>query len=610
MKLLSLTIENFRAYGDSTKIDFDNLTTIIGRNDIGKSSILEALDIFFNNKTVPIDKFDSNVDSNHDNVIFTLEFTDLPEELTLDAGAPTTLANEFLLSSSGTLILKRVYDCSKSKPTDETFIVAQHPTAAGVSDLLQMKEADLQKQIKAHGLDGPLKGNPSMRATLREQVGDLALQEIEIPVSKAKEDGKRLWEQIELRLPMFALFQSDRASKDSDGEVQNPMKGAVTAAIAEANKQIEEIQNIVRQKSEEIAKLTHDALREIDPDLASSLTPKFTPPTAAKWVGLFSLGMDTNGNIPLNKRGSGVRRLILVSFFKAEAERKLKQSNKANLIYAIEEPETSQHPSNQKILIDAFQEIARVPNCQVVLTTHSPGLAGELPAESIRFVERKPESTTPVITKGADVFVEVAAALGLTPDSRVKVLICVEGPTDVIALRELSRALHEENPDLPNLKLDQRFAFVSLGGGTLKHWVNENYLKNIGIPEVHIYDADVPQYQGSVDVVNARQDGSWAKLTQKYEIENYLHSQAIELAYPNVRIAVQDQLTEDGQCVARLFGASYSDLHGHDGVMGPTMSKKYLSRAFEKMSAQLVHERDPESEVAGWLTDIANLASG
>lgn len=60
MNLKQLKIQNFRCYRDSVSIDFDSLTAIIGRNDAGKSTILEALEIFFNNDTVSIDREDLN----------------------------------------------------------------------------------------------------------------------------------------------------------------------------------------------------------------------------------------------------------------------------------------------------------------------------------------------------------------------------------------------------------------------------------------------------------------------------------------------------------------------------------------------------------------------
>lgn len=52
MKLESVTLRTFRAFQEETRISIGDLTTIIGKNDVGKSSILEALEVFFNNETV------------------------------------------------------------------------------------------------------------------------------------------------------------------------------------------------------------------------------------------------------------------------------------------------------------------------------------------------------------------------------------------------------------------------------------------------------------------------------------------------------------------------------------------------------------------------------
>ncbi len=50
MKISKIKIENFRSYADEISVDINNLTTFVGKNDVGKSTILEALDIFFNEK--------------------------------------------------------------------------------------------------------------------------------------------------------------------------------------------------------------------------------------------------------------------------------------------------------------------------------------------------------------------------------------------------------------------------------------------------------------------------------------------------------------------------------------------------------------------------------
>lgn len=61
----------------------------------------------------------------------------------------------------------------------------------------------------------------------------------------------------------------------------------------------------------------------------------------------------------------------MLNFFRAEAERRCQEQGNTGVIYAIEEPETSQHSDNQRILIEAFKTLASVANTQVILRTHS-----------------------------------------------------------------------------------------------------------------------------------------------------------------------------------------------------------------------------------------------
>lgn len=604
MKLVALTVKNFRCYLNEITVDISDLTTIVGKNDIGKSTLLEALEIFFNSKTVKCDRGDANIFSGESKVEITCEFSDLPDKLSLDSGAETSFADEFLLTEGGTLKIKKVYDCGKATPSVEIFILANHPTADGAAKLLDLKESELRKMVEDKGLEGPKKGNPGMRKAIRDSVEELNLSMTELPVTKPQQDSKQIWEQIELHLPIFALFQSDRNSQDSDSEVQNPMKAAIALAISEVQEDIKNIERKVSEKAEEIAAQTHKALQSIDPKLARSLAPKFVPAAPSKWTSLFSISLDTDDGIPLNKRGSGIRRMILVSFFKAEAERRLTTNNKRNIIYALEEPETAQHPANQRILIESFKTLASGSNCQVILTTHSPGLAAELPTDSIRFVNRD-DADAPIVTSGDDVFGDVARALGVTPDSRVKVLLCLEGPTDVTAFKCLSRIFHEKDSRYINLMDDPRVAIITLGGSTLQHWVSGNYLKNLGKPEVHIYDSDVPAYEESINLVNSRTDGSWGILTRKHEIECYLHEDAI-FDGCGVMIPVLDGPNSDGLTVPTVFGKAYAAEHKLD-IMKDKTSKKYLSKAFESMTYERLVARDPEGEVEQWFRNISQM---
>lgn len=88
MKISCLKLKNFRRYSQEIKIDFDDLTAFVGRNDAGKSTILEALDIFFNDGkgVVKIDKNDINVNERRNGnteTVITVCFDDLPNSIEL-----------------------------------------------------------------------------------------------------------------------------------------------------------------------------------------------------------------------------------------------------------------------------------------------------------------------------------------------------------------------------------------------------------------------------------------------------------------------------------------------------------------------------------------------
>lgn len=595
MRLASVAIKGFRPFKDEIVIPIDDLTVFIGRNDVGKSSILEALGLFFESETVKVDAKDCNIHLDSRIFEITCEFDDLPERVVLDADAQTSFADEYLLTQNGKLKIKKRYDVSGSKLKVDVFICAYHPTADGYHDLLTLTNAQLKERVKRMGISEKeidFRVNCVMRRALWSSCPDLRMGEVEIPVNK--EDAKRIWEQLSKLLPAYALFKSDRPSQDTDNEVQDPMKLAISAAIAEVQPELTKVAEMVRQKAEEIAQRTHEQLKQIDKGLASELRPEFR--SDPKWSGVFSLTLNTDSGIPLNKRGSGVRRIVLLSFFRAEAERRRMEESRYSLIYAVEEPETSQHPVNQRLLLNALRELSEENGCQVLLTTHSPGFANMLPLGSLRYIGRSEDGAMLVEHGTEQVYQRIAESLGVLPDTRVRVLLCVEGPTDVENLKTLSRILYQEDPNLPDLTTDPRVAFVVLGGGTLQHWVNQHYLRGLGRPEVHIYDGDVQQYKSLCEAVNKRGDGSWAVVMRKRELENYLHPDAIEQTN-EIGIRVQ---FEDHDDLPAMIGQAKNWKPG-------TAKKKLSAYAFPKMTAEMLRQRDPDGEIRQWMERLAKM---
>jgi len=605
MKLDAIIIQNFRGFQRRTIIPVSSITTFVGRNDAGKSSILDALGAFFEHSLCKPDHSDACVHPDDSGEMRVgCVFTDLPESITLDSSVQTTLQDEFLFNAEGKLEIHKVWQLNDGKISRlKTLIVANHPTADGFSDLLQQKRPALQKLVRELGVEAlsNMNSNPSLRSAIWQACPDLEISEVEIQIDK--EDAKTIGDQIARHYPAYALFRADRPSTDEDAEVQDPLKVAIQQAISELETELETIKTTVRTRAMEVAERTLAKLHDFDPALAETLEPNFSK--AMKWDSLFKLSLDSDDGISINKRGSGTRRLVLFSFFRAEAERIRQQDGKANIIYAIEEPETAQHPSNQRKVIEALISIAETDGCQVILTTHVPGLAGLAPAEGIRHVRRTNAQSREVLLASDENLHEVARELGVLPDKRAQVIVCVEGPTDIQFLRRISRLLHGEDPTLPDMENDPRIALILLGGSTLKQWVNEHLLQNLNLPEIHIYDSDVSDYADSAAQVNARGDGSTAFITQKREIENYLHADAIEEAFNGhtqqpVRIALTDQMDVEVE-IKTLLG---------QGKVNRRSLKSWLNEdAADKMTIERLDERNAKTEILSWLQAVSNHLS-
>jgi hypothetical protein len=196
-------------------------------------------------------------------------------------------------------------------------------------------------------------------------------------------------------MPLYSLFQSDRKNSDGDSEIQDPMKLAVQEILRDRDilNALNDVAQKVNEKLKEVADATCEKLREMNPEIAETLNPVIPPSENLKWLDVFkNVSISGDDDIPLNKRGSGVKRLVLLNFFRAEAERRKNDRNVSDVIYAIEEPETSQHPDHQKKLIDALIELSKANYTQIVLTTHSPSLVKMLDFEHLRLVQNNQDS--------------------------------------------------------------------------------------------------------------------------------------------------------------------------------------------------------------------------
>jgi hypothetical protein len=197
----------------------------------------------------------------------------------------------------------------------------------------------------------------------------------------------------------------------------------------------------------------------------------------------------------------------------------------------------------------------------------------------------------------------------------VQLLICVEGPNDISFLKNLSSIIRQINPLLPDLSSDPRVAIFPLGGGTLKDWVNNNYLAGLLKPEFHIYDRDEqvnPPYQAAANAVIARGEANYAILTTKRECENYIHNDAINRVL-GIALPVCNDFDDIPELVAERLHILNGGLVAWADLDSDQKAKK-RNRAKKKLNCDVVPQMtvaelqiiDANNEIVSWFQEILN----
>lgn len=610
MRLVEIKVTNFRGYANETCIPIDPFTILVGRNDAGKSSILDALDIFFNEAT--IERGDCCVRSGATEIRIACVFDELPSSIVIDDQHPTTLQAEHLLRADGKFELVKIYDCGATKgKMSGALAKAIHPSADGIDDLLSLKITELRTKAQQRGID-LTNINQTAKAQIRQAIWDgipdLMLSERE--VSLKKESGKEVFDQIQCYMPVYALFKSDRASTDQDAEAQDPMKAAIKEAIRHREVELNDVIAAITAELVCVAERTVEKIREMSPDLANELHPTVKN---KQWESIFNVTLTGEDDIPINKRGSGTRRLVLMNFFRAKAE-ETSQVRDAGVIYAIEEPETSQHPNHQIMLLDAFDQLVEQGRCQVLLTTHTPTLARRVNRNCLRLITR--DDLHPTVGHGSEdaTLKAITDTLGVLADHDVKVFFGVEGKHDISFLKAISSILAPLEPDIPDLaaaEADGRLVFVPLGGSSLELWITR--LQGLNRPEFYLSDRDnpppqQPRYQQYITQWIDRGCTAW--VTSKRELENYLHPSTITTIEPTYACPGTDfdnipLLLAEAVHNATPGSTPWPALPEDKKKAKASAAKKRLNgECARRMTPDLLSQIDPADEVRQWLRAI------
>lgn len=614
MILKKLKLKNFRGYKDFEVSFNDSINVIIGRNDIGKSTILDALAIFFQSDKIKVDIADLCVYHDEDDLVIgiTCCFDVGKGEILIDSTSYTNCADEYLLNEEGLLEIRKTWDCSSGsigKSSQKDYIIAYYP-AAYDPPLVIEKIAALKQRYKALS---PNPEYPKVDATvaheLRQAIYKMELSEnprfetTQIEIKKI--DSKNIQDTLYKQFPTYLIFESDRSNTDKDSEIQDPMKAITKTVLATMEAQIEAIRREVTERVQAIGSQTIEKLKDMDKDIAQDLTPTVTmkPPES-----LFSFELKSDNGIPLNKRGSGVRRLILLSYFRAEAEKSVTDDSDVQLIYAIEEPETGQHPNFQQMIFESLNTLSQKPTHQLIVTSHTPEIAKFVTPEQLILLRRNEENQVVAISDTSEKIKGVVEELGILPYAAPKTVIFVEGENDLNFLMNLNQGIPELK-SIVDLKAED-IPIIPLHGGNLTTWFNRDYFRKSSLTQIYITDSDVPKYVKLIDEITQVNDGRrFGWYTQRLEMENYIPMDMVESTFKLnlTKYAEEWYHTQDvPQLLTNLWQGG-----PNDPVQKENAAKMILNGSITKKMTKADLERiDAWEEIESWFRKIRSITDG
>lgn len=554
MRLVRLTISGFRGYTTETDLVIDQNTTVIaGRNDAGKSTLLEALALFFAGGKPELTDFSVDTDIP---ITVRCTFDQLPERVQIDADRTTDLCSEYLLDAENHLAIEKTWTRSKlTQPVRRAY--ALHPRFEDDSDPLNAKITELRKLAEKLEITDAEIEDRRVSASYRQAIWKRALASgaaelREGLVDLAGDDGKAVGAALDNYVPLFHLFRADRPGTEADQIAQDPAKAAIQTVLERHQEQLTTLSQQIEKEIRELLDQVVTRLHEIEPSLAETLHPVATQPA---WGKAYSgLQFVDQAGIPLSKRGSGTRRLVLLSFFRATAERDIRDLNDGlpgdgyhrGVITAVEEPETALHADLQADIVAAMQDIGDMPYRQVLLTTHSANLLRLVPARSIRYISTTEagKSITMVEEDGdpTELLSKLNESLGIFTDHNVRCFVLVEGRNDVQGLKKLTAALSNSPGSgvrsFADLEKAGLIAFMPIGGGgNTSLWASN--LSPFRRSEVYIMDSDresaADELKPEMVDLQARADQQRnVHVLHRREMENYLTKEAIVAEYQDL----------------------------------------------------------------------------
>jgi predicted ATP-dependent endonuclease of OLD family len=439
MRLLSFRIQNFRCFDDETIEVPKNLHLVTGRNDGGKSALLDALSLFFD-KRPDLDQEDFRMT--------TPSGRDYAEEITLTARIRRGETEEdyrcICRWDSGES--ERIYRKKTSVPENEDL---RH-LVLNFSDTDCYSAAEGRAEMERWGI--PRDEQETYKSDRHDQIRRHASKK---PQIEKWVDGVR----PDLSVEMY----NSEESIDLRKYLERYLRKNVDAEVGEIreNESYREVEQQLRDASN--AKI--DQLRNIFDGYdyaedSTNLTPNVTVDLTRGLVVEDFLVKQDGENRHLSKLGAAKRRKLVLAMHEWDMTRieelRVEQdsdggegSDDEGLLLLYDEPDTHFDYEAQRKLFRILQRLAVVPNAQVIVATHSLNLIDRVDFDRIVHLERRShpdgelKTKTVKLTHQGEVH-DIARRLGLRNHIVLNAcVLCTEGKTEEKLIPELYYKVRE-----------------------------------------------------------------------------------------------------------------------------------------------------------------------
>jgi putative ATP-dependent endonuclease of the OLD family len=615
MRIKQIIIKNYKNIGihepciivfpEVDRIGSSDFLTIIGENNIGKSSILEALQLFLPEtgfSSVPsIDMFPFKKEPTNDSesieiaITFndfnaldrehpyikpyiyneemvikrvwkgsTLKDSDVPFEvytynrIITELNMDSTFNQRLFDTCSPEL--KEIYEeyCSEFNPKNGTITAAKKDHFV---DYIFLKNFSLITELEPTWFENP-NGLPSKLRTIMPRV-------IYVPAVKLiNEEADANKNKSAANQIASALFEHHLNESDEIGEFKRALDGLKNIFSAET-------------RHTEVNKLEIRLSKKLKRLMEIEASVDFEVPEVMEKLHLNSSIFLKYNNLLTkpSEQGNGVQRMLILSLLELMAEQ-LTQHNldedlaseswKRSLIFLVEEPEIYLHPHLQRKMRDSLVQISKHPLAQVACTSHSENFIDLADRhQGVVLVQRRDNGTAKIIQVTENIFdgptkTENRSRMRMLLNFNASTLeaffakrvILVEGDCEVASILAIKQKLSEIHPDSKEI-IERKLKEITVipCNGKLTQLAYLDVLLHFGINPFLIHDLDGfgPNEGTNLTILN-RLGSEERRLTHEDNFENDIFNETWERDKPWKALEkIQNDFEEHSDKLMRFF---------------------------------------------------------